>query len=73
VSTITLESLVRPFQSDASFPRPYYPQGQRTPQNIKLRYGGGSGGGGAKTLSTSESGSLTVYCERHEAEKTEEA
>lgn len=69
MSTVSIESLVRPFQEEISLPRPYYPQGQRTPQNLKLRYGGGKGS--VKKLGTSESASLTTYMERHENEKKE--
>jgi hypothetical protein len=70
MSIVSLESIVRPAQGEQSLPRPYYQQGQRTPQNIKMRFGGGSGGS-LKTLGTSESGSLTTYMQRHEVEKND--
>ena len=70
MAIISFESLVRPFQSETSSPRAYYPQGQRTPQNIKMRYGGGNRSG-IKTLSTSESGNLTTYMHAYEVEKND--
>jgi hypothetical protein len=67
MTVIAIESLVRPFQDEVSYPTPYYPQGQRAPQNIKMKFGGGNGG--VKTLGTAESGSVSVYCEAHQVEK----
>ncbi len=69
MTTISLEGLVRPFQGEESYPRPYYLQGQRTAQPIKLKYGGS---GSMKTLSTSESATNTKYCARHEVEKSDQ-
>lgn len=61
-----LEGIVRPVQSDVTFPNPYYTPGQLGVPNVVLKLGRGGGG---KLLNGSVSIQISSYCEKFEVEK----
>ncbi len=66
---MSLESIVRPFQTPESAPaRPYYQAGKAAPANVILQFGRGGGG---KTFNGSFSWNASYYMTQYVNEKSD--
>jgi hypothetical protein len=66
---MTIESIVRPFQTPSVAPaRPFYTAGKATPQPVRLQFGRGGGG---RTFNGSEDYSASYYMTQYVNEKSD--